>query len=188
MVPSPLTYQSTDSSWTVEFIRRSYDERRAGKGEPTRRWLSLVTRSSFSKWHIKVAFHGTVYSGVSPHITKRRDDLENLCLCIDFKRLPLFKNTVTELLITHDTEGYRLPLLTLPDEENGFASNARSLRACMQEDPLRVRFPPYDGGSSAEELLKIVKMQEIDAGVHKVQVGDDESLYVYKEIDRPPPR
>ncbi|KAI0103388.1 kinase-like domain-containing protein [Nemania sp. FL0031] len=189
MAPRPLEYESTDSSWTVEFISKSYDERGVKGAEPTRRWLSLVASSSSSKWHIKVAFHGTVYSGGFPKRTKRRNDLENLCLCINFKQLSLFKNTVTELLITHDTntKGCRLPLVILHDAENGFASSARFLRAFMREDPLRVRFPPYrsDGGSPAEELSHIVKMQELEAGVHKVRVGNNESFSIYKEIDRP---
>ncbi|KAJ8124728.1 hypothetical protein O1611_g8913 [Lasiodiplodia mahajangana] len=133
MVSRPPEYKPTDSSWTVEFIRKSYDETGVRGAEPTRRWLSLVARSSLSKWHIKVAFYA------------------------------------------------------LPDAENGFAPNARFLRAYTQEDPLRVRFPLYrsDGGSPIEELSNITKMQELEAGVHKVRVGDDESLYIYKEIERP---
>ncbi|KAI0405751.1 kinase-like domain-containing protein [Xylaria palmicola] len=179
-------------SWTVEFIRRSYDDESGVEGaEPTKRWLSLVARCSCSKWHVKVAFHGTLYSndGVLPQITKRRKDLENLCLCIDFGQLRLLRNTVTELLITHDTntKGFRLPLLAFPDAENGFAPNARFLRACVREDSFRVRFPPYqpNGGLPAEELSNIVKMQELHAGVHKVRIGDDKSPYIYKEIERP---
>ncbi|KAI1110223.1 kinase-like domain-containing protein [Nemania sp. NC0429] len=149
------------------------------KAEPTKRWLSLIARSSSSKWHVKVAFSGTLCSG----------ELKNLCLCIDFRQLPLLKNTATELRITHDAkaESYELPLLALPDAESGFAPRARSLRARTREDLKRVRFPLYrpDGGSpAAEALSNIFEIEQVEAAVYKVRVGNDESLYIYKEIER----
>ncbi len=185
-----MAYESTDS-WSVEFVCKSYDERGVKGAEPTKRWLSLIVRFSRSKWHVRITFHGTLQSSarVFPKRTKRRNDLQNLCLCIDFKQLRLFDNTVTELLVTHssNTNSYKLPLLRFPDADNGYATSANFLCASVQEDPLRVRFPLYcpRGSAPAKELSDIMKMQELEAGVYEARVDGDKALYIYKEIERP---
>ncbi|KAI0424966.1 kinase-like domain-containing protein [Xylaria sp. FL1042] len=185
-----IACEPTDS-WSVELVCKSYDERGVKGAEPTKRWLSLIVRFSRSKWHIRIAFHGTLQSSarVFPKRTKRRNDLQNLCLCIDFKQLRLFDNTVTELLIAHssNTKSYKLPLLRFPDADNGYATSANFLCASVQEDPLRVRFPLYCPRSSApaKELSHVMKMQELEAGVYEARVDGDRALYIYKEIERP---
>ncbi|KAH8166900.1 hypothetical protein CIB48_g1362 [Xylaria polymorpha] len=50
-----------------------------------------------------------------------------------------------------------------------------------------LRFPFYclGGSASAKELLNIMKMQELEAGVYEARVDGDQALYIYKEIERP---
>ncbi|KAI0873314.1 kinase-like domain-containing protein [Hypoxylon argillaceum] len=181
--------ESTDSR-SIEFVRKGYEEIGAQEAEPTERWERLVVRLSCSKWHIRITFHGTLQSsaGAFPKWLKRRDDLRDLCLCIDFKQLQLLDNTVTELLITHssDTESYKLPLLMLPDADNGYATSANLLCVSLQEDPLRVRFPLYrpTGSAPAIEFSGIKKMQFLTYCVYEALVDGDQTLHVYKEIER----
>ncbi|KAK8002325.1 hypothetical protein PG989_002044 [Apiospora arundinis] len=57
----------------------------------------------------------------------------------------------------------------------------------QREDPLRVRFPPYElqGMTPVRYLLEVQKELELAAGVHKVRIANDDHPYVFKEIDRP---
>ncbi|KAH7317279.1 hypothetical protein BKA65DRAFT_542001 [Rhexocercosporidium sp. MPI-PUGE-AT-0058] len=126
-------------------------------------------------------------------VTKRREDLKNLCFCIDFGLIQLLDDTVTKLIVArqHDAttaQGQRLRLKTAPDMESEYAPVADHLWLYIQEDPFRVRFPVYngDGGSTpTKDISEIRKKQELSAGVHEVRVDNDEKSYVYKEVDRP---
>jgi serine/threonine protein kinase len=155
-----------------------------------------VSHFSYLKWHVKVTFQGTLQSARTAtfaRVTKRREDLKNLCLCIDFGRIPLLDDTVTELIVTrqHDVataQGQKLRLKTAPDTESEYASIVDHLWLYIREDPFRVRFPVYNGdggGTPTKDLSEIRKKQELSAGVHEVRVDDDEKSYVYKEVDRP---
>ncbi|KAK8029436.1 hypothetical protein PG993_010727 [Apiospora rasikravindrae] len=173
----------------IQFVRQSYDERGAKGTEPTERWLSLVLYKRRSKWHVRVAFHGALQSSTDALFkkTKRRQDLENLCLCIDFCRISCIDNTVTELLISLDEKDWRLPLQSSPGTDNAYAAKADSLWASVQEDPKRVRYPLYDPSSPTPimELKNITKAREVEAGVHEARIDGDPTLYIYKQIERP---
>ncbi|RDL37627.1 Uncharacterized protein BP5553_05060 [Venustampulla echinocandica] len=181
---------------TISFPRRTYKEEIRDKGtEPQDRSLGLVIHVAHLKWHVKVAFQGTLQSAPTTtfaRVTKRRQDLENLCSCIDFDLIPLLNNTVTELAVTrhHDaaTQGQRLQLKGALDTESEYAPIVDHLWFHIREDPFRVRFPFYDRcGSSTptKDLSEIRKKQQLSAGVYQVSVDYDETLYVYKEVDRP---
>jgi serine/threonine protein kinase len=124
---------------------------------------------------------------------KRRADLENLCLCIEFDFIQLLNDTVTELIVTHHhdatiAERQRLQLKTTLDTESEYASIADHLWLCIREDPFRVRFPVYNSGSSGtitKDLADIEEKQELGTGVYKVCVHGEEKSYVYKEVDKP---
>ncbi|KAH8588019.1 kinase-like domain-containing protein [Bisporella sp. PMI_857] len=177
--------------WTICFTPRTYKEETESKGtEPKKRWLNLVLSSLNRKWHIKLIFQGKLQSAQNnsfAKVTKRRKDLENLCLCINFESIQLLDDTVTELLLSReqDTHRQKLRLKTLPDVESEYAV-INDLWFCIQEDPYRVRFPIYNGGSNCvpiRDLSAIKKIKEFGMGVHLVHVDSDE--FVYKEIDRP---
>ncbi|KAH6714683.1 hypothetical protein BKA61DRAFT_575401 [Leptodontidium sp. MPI-SDFR-AT-0119] len=122
-------------------------------------------------WHLKLTFHGKVQStknSAFAKAAKRRKDLENLCLCIDFDLSQLLDDTVTELLLSREYETFcqRLHLKTPLHPE--------------REDPYRVRFPPYDVKSSGvptRHLLDIKKIQELGMGVYRVHVDNIDHVY-----------
>ncbi|KAF2817193.1 kinase-like protein [Mytilinidion resinicola] len=184
-------------SRTIEFKPKSYGETSLKKGtEPRKRWLSLVSRISQSKWHIKVAYYGTLQSDQSSapfaKVRKRREDLQNLCVHIDFDYIQLLDDTVTELYITRDhnaatVQGQRLRLKTPLDTGNEYTATVDHLWVQIQEDPSRVRFPSFGSGGNIpiKDLSGIRKERELAPGVYEVHINGDEELYVYKEIGRP---
>ncbi|KAF4629718.1 hypothetical protein G7Y89_g8428 [Cudoniella acicularis] len=186
----------TDSR-TINFTPRTYKEEIRRRGtEPQSRSLSFVLHFSHLKWHVKATFQGTLQSAKTAtfaRVTKRREDLKNLCSCIDFGLIQVLDDTVTELIVTcqHDSttaQGQRLRLKTAPDRESEYAPIVDHLWLYIREDPFRVRFPVYNGdggGTSTKDFSEIRKKQELSAGVHEVRVDDDEKSYVYKEVDRP---
>jgi serine/threonine protein kinase len=178
-------------SCTIHFTPKTYKEETEGKGtEPKTRGLNLVVDSPDRKWHVKLTFQGKLQSAQSrtfAKVTKRRKDLENLFLCIDFDPTQLLADTVTELLLTRrqDAQSQRLRLKTSLDTESEYAAIVNHLWLCIREDPFRVRFPVYNGSStiSTRNLSEIKKIQELGDGVHLVRVDSVE--HVYKEVDRP---
>ena len=86
--------------WTISFTPKTYKEESEGRGtEPKKRWLTFTLYSLDRKWHVKLTFQGNLRSAQNntfAKVTKRRKDLENLCLCIDFDFIQLLDNTVTE--------------------------------------------------------------------------------------------
>lgn len=178
-------------SCTIHFTPKTYKEETEGKGtEPKTRGLNLVLHSPNHKWHVKLTFQGKLQSAQSrtfAKVTKRRKDLENLFLCIDFDPTELLADTVTELLLTRqqDAHSQRLLLKTSLDTESEYAAIVNRLWLYIREDPFRVRFPVYNGRSrvSTRNLSEIKKIQELSNGVHLVRVDSVE--YVYKEVDRP---
>lgn len=197
-ITTNMTPHSTDS-WTINFLPKTYEEQILKTGaEPQKRWLSLVLREHSSKWHVKVTFHGTLQNlSTFAKVTKRREDLRDLCDFIDFSQIKLLNNTVTELVITHNhntavVQSQQLPLkkpLEPLKAENEYASVAKFLQFDIREDPFRVRFPPFNNSAISsiltKDLSQIKKKRELNANVHEILVDGDQELYIYKEIDRP---
>jgi hypothetical protein len=81
------------ASWSICFPPKAYKEETEGKGsEPKKRWLNFVLHSLDRKWHVKLTFQGilqSAHTNTFAKMPKRRKDLENLCLCIDFKSIQL---------------------------------------------------------------------------------------------------
>jgi hypothetical protein len=200
--PNPVDYQKavvhytmsttlSPTSWSIYFSTKTYKEETEGKGsQPKKRGLNFVLDSLNRKWHIKLTFQGVLHT--SPNntfakVTKRRKDLENLCLCIDYQSTKLLDDTVTELVLTreHNTFCQKLRLKTPLDLDSEYAV-IDDLWLRVQEDPYRVRYPVYNGYGScvpAKDLSAIKKIREFGMGVHLVHV--DTNDYVYKEVDRP---
>ena len=178
--------------WTIHLTPKTYTEETEARGtEPRKRGLRFVLHCSDRMWHLKLTFHGKVQSAKSSAFAKaakRRRDLENLCSCIDFDLSQLLNDTVTELLLSRECETscQQLRLKTPLHPESEYADIVDNLWFRVQEDPYRVRFPPYDVKSSAvpsRHLLDIKKIQELGMGVYLVHV--DNIHHVYKEVDRP---
>lgn len=128
---------------TSEFQRRSSKTSRT----PPTHSISLVAQTSHLKWHVRVTFCGELQTGQqAPNWTKRWLDFRHLCSCIDFGRLPLLDNTVTELLILPkaDVQFLRLPLRMLPSNDSDYAAFQKAdLRFRIREYARRIRYPLY---------------------------------------------
>jgi hypothetical protein len=202
-----LAYWSTMKSTTsstprfftdpqIDFTPRTYKENKRKRGtEPEHRSQNFVLHSASLKWHVKVTFQGTLQSvqtATFASITKRREDLENLFLCIDLNHLQLLDDTVTELIIMRQddataVQGQRLHLKSALDPGSEYAPIVAHLWLSIREDPLRVRFPIYNsssGGIATKDWSEISKERELWTGVYEVLV--EEKSYVYKEVDKPP--
>jgi len=117
--------------------------------KPRQRWLPAIVQLGSSKWHVTVAFEGSLHSDKLAHVEKkiRRQDLANLCFCLDFSRLRLLDDKVTELLIKRGNDttpspyqmdfafpGISLPLRTIPDPGSEYYPLHTKLRLCLRED------------------------------------------------------
>lgn len=199
MAPTAVT---TSNSWSVNWTRLAYDEANWKPGdEPRRRRLRVVARFARSQWHIIITFEGSLHPDrvARANVQKRRQDLEDFCSCLDFDRLQLLNDTVTELLIRREddtTPPYYendialpnciLPLKKAPYPESEYYPVRDHLQLCVREDPFHVRFPLFDYGDvPTKDLSKIIKTHELSAGVHEVRITGDDKPYVYKGIDRP---
>ena len=174
----------------IEFLPRTYDKDGV---QPRTRSLKLILRSPRSEWHLKVAFHGTIEADQHPIFSKglkRRNDLKDLCCCIDFCKIQILDDTVTEVILSLDpsTQSVRLPYKTQPHADSEYISVIGHLWVRTLEDPLRIRFPVYNSNSGIppRELSEIREKEELDGhSVYKVLLYGDETLYVYKEVERP---
>ncbi|OAF60325.1 hypothetical protein VC83_03529 [Pseudogymnoascus destructans] len=204
-IPKTYEQQSIDSipkiyeEQSVDFIPRTYEEDIRKRGvEPAARSLRLVYHSAHREWHVKVTFKGTlqaVQTSTFASKPERRTQLVNLCLCIDFDRLELLDDTVTELIITYQQGAttttrscQTIHFKSTPDIESEYASIANRLCVIIRKDPYRVRFPTFENTVDpihTRDLSQITKTQEFSMGVCKACVNSDETTYVYKEVDRP---
>ncbi|PGG95927.1 serine/threonine protein kinase [Polytolypa hystricis UAMH7299] len=194
---------TTRRQWIIDSTCSNYNEVKWKRGqEPRKRSLHLTTSFACLQWHITVSFEGSLHSDAVARakVGKRRQDLEDLCTCLDFNCLHLVDDTVTELLITREHDGtppshlnnialaHRpLPLKKSPHPDSEYTPVLAHLRFCVREDPFHVRFPPYDSeiGTPIKDLSKICKVRRLRAGVHEVRVKGDNTSYVYKEVDIP---
>lgn len=190
--------------WCLDWGKNAYDENRWAKGEePRRRQLRVVASSFRSRWHVTLTFAGSLHpdKAVRANRKKRRQDVENLCSCLDFNSLSLLDDTVTELRLTrrHDnTPPYyendivdpnsSLPLRSVPHIESEYYSIVNDLQLCIREDPFHVRFPPFDIGTDIpiEQISAVTKCRQLSAGVYEVVIRERASNpYAFKEVDRP---
>ncbi|KAL3426071.1 calcium/calmodulin-dependent protein kinase type 1B [Phlyctema vagabunda] len=186
----------------INFVPRSYEEHGIWeKGmEPRYRTLRLVYHYLYLTWHVKITLRGTLQSAQTNTFAAkqvRREQLMNLCLCIDFDVIRLLDDTVTELIIecqqdstTNVPQWQMLHFKKRLDVESEYSPIIDRLCVLVQEDVTRVRYPIYDpsfGPVPTKELSEITRIEELDQsmGTHKAYVIGDETTYVYKEVDRP---
>lgn len=190
--------------WSIDWGKNAYEENRWERGEePRRRRLHVVASYFDSQWHITITFGGSLHPDriARANYKKRRQDLEDLCLCLDFNSLPLSDNIVTELRITRmydDTPPYHekdigdpsctLPLKTAPHIESEYSPVVAHLQLCIREDPFHVRFPSFDTVTDifTEDLSAVTKCRMLSGGVYEVFLKDRvKQPYVFKAVDRP---
>ncbi|GAB1319401.1 hypothetical protein MFIFM68171_09611 [Madurella fahalii] len=174
----------------IEFLPRTYDQ---NWDRPRKRWIKLILRSSRSTWHVKVSVHGTIADDQHPIFgkrQKRRKDLHDLCRHIDFRRIQLLDDTVTEVILSLDSDPQSVRLLckAQPDPDSEYATVINHLWVRTVEDPLRVRFPVFHSDSSipTRRLSEIREKDELNGhSVYKMLLYGDETRYIYKEVERP---
>lgn len=188
--------------WSFDWDLAQYREIKWKAGvEPRKRSLPLVASFAKSRWRVTITFEGSLHSDKAARANRkqRRMDLQNLCLCLDFDRLKLVDNTVTELLIKREHDdtppAYEnditspdgvLPLTTTPHVGSEYFFVFNELRLCVREDPFRVQFPAIDcNAHTITELSAITTIRQLSAGVHEVHVGSGRQSYVYKQVDKP---
>ncbi|KAH6631280.1 kinase-like domain-containing protein [Chaetomium tenue] len=181
-LPEPTaTQQPLTQPLTIEFLPRTYSADSAcGK----KRCIKLILHSPRSQWHLKFAFSGSATKGM-----KARNDLRDLCRCIDFRRIPLLDDTVTEVIVSLDPspESVKLPYTTQPSPDSEYASIISDLWVRTREDPLRIRFPIFNRHNDipVRQLSEIQEKEELNGdSVYKVILQGDETPHVYKELER----
>jgi len=198
-----MVSQSCTKSWSLNWECRQYREIKWKPGlEPRKRSLSLIATLAQFQWHVTVTFEGSLHPDKMARADKNRrsQDLQNLCLCLDFDRLQLIDNTVTEILIKRENDDTPpafenditspdgiLPLKSTPRFGSEYFPVCNELRLCVREDPFRVHFPVIDCSSytATRELSEITKIRQLSAGVHEVCVDNGNNRFVFKEIDNP---
>ncbi|KAL2137203.1 hypothetical protein VTI74DRAFT_6414 [Chaetomium olivicolor] len=173
--------------WTIQLLPLGYGEKcgrrrrsaSGGEAEPPERWQTLILQQAGRQWHSRVTFCGAIY-GIRKvpgraDGSKRRGDLEDLCRRIDFEKLPLLNDTVTEIIITPDqpenVPSQLLPLVNSPKIESEYyrRHEVGLLWVRTREDPRR--FPV---------------IENIAPAVYKVQLrGDGTKSYIYKAVEQP---
>lgn len=174
------------SPYHLEIIPRSFNEE--ADPDPNLRIcsVSFYLRRDPYKWRCKATFRGALPTSKST-AQKKRQDLEDLCHCIDFGNHPPQDDTVTEFLMTRDPASRNSPLQQPPRAISEYWPIKDELAIHVQEDPNRVVFPifTYPPNVQLVDISRIQKIRRLHCGVHEVRLGDNESTYVYKEVDQP---
>lgn len=186
-VGRPLDHRTCLSPYRVEFITRSFHEEKDPFDPDFRTHsISFHLRAPPYSWLCKVTFSDVLPAMATPTLKKKqRQDLEDLCCCIDFREYPPFNNTVTEYLVTRDRGSPKSILQQALQTSSEYEPIASELSIHVQEDPNRVVFPTFTSPPNiqSKDISQIHKIRELQNGVHEVQL--DESTYIYKEVDRP---
>lgn len=187
--PASSSYNAMENTYALSFIRRSYKEDKYRTANTVERALGVILSTSHSKWHLTVTFAISKEdaSRIIPklNVKERREDFESFCRGIDYDKINLLNDTVTQLLISRDRspEWEVLPVKAGLDKDGGYGD---SLWLCVREDPTRVLYPVYnDLNVSTLDSKNIKKEDELAPGVFRARVDGDGQLYAYKEIERP---
>jgi hypothetical protein len=198
-------FQTMVTSSQIEFLQGTYSEDQGflvlGQAEPRSRSQRLVFHlETAKKWHIKVTFAGVTQSAQQqngsvekPRKAQRRLDFQAFISWIDFERIALLDDDVTEILLekTDSPPGtHRVPGdFRAMRKENTFAHIANSLVYTAREDPSKVRYPQIsEEQSTSLVLLSIIsKREKLASGVFLVDREHEGALklFVFKGIERP---
>jgi serine/threonine protein kinase len=163
-----------------------------GRTEPSRRSQTLIYYVNDTRWWIRVTLVGGIANflenGQIPQSSKRERRMlfQDLVRRINYEPLPLFANTVTELILEGDTTatGHNLEIGLVGTLGTIEVLNI-SLKYKTREDPLRVVYPasadyPFFPKIHDEELIRDT---EISDGVFRVYYKG--IRYFLKILNRP---
>lgn len=188
------------ASWSIEIPRRAYLDR-PERGSPGHSLQLVARRHDHHCWHVRVVVeHELIHAST---LAARKAAVIQLCGAIDFGLLPLLNDTVTEVYVhskQHTTAAAVVGRLTvrliythLPD---GYAFNPdrKVVFADICEDPLRIRYPPYDSTTMTTARLVewadvcVVDEVAIAVSTARVTFKDREAAgtqtYVLKTVER----
>ena len=201
----------------IKFLRGKYIEDESflclGYPEPHIRHQESIFYSERSKWSVKVTFRSEAiqqqFSGYRSRATcifvrkpiknklERRREFQSFMQCIDFEKLSLIPNTVTEVSLVLESAELN-PSVCYPDKlilvdgmpadsQNRFLTIANRLKVTIQEDPQRIIYPTY-----AEDLIwpkvwekDIWTEGDISGSALRIKRAGENISYAYKIVDRP---
>jgi hypothetical protein len=199
--PSAVNAGVRDAEWEIDDYK---EVNWTVEHEPRRRSVIGKIRWNMHRWHVVITFEGSLHGDKKVRAIKqqRRQDLINLCLCIDFSCLYLIDDTVTELLIKRENDdtpavyqndvdapapAHVLPMKSKPDPESEYSRTYTDLRYCLREDPYHVRFPTLDLSEQIpmEPITSIKKLRSLGLRVHEASLVGHDKCVVFKEIAGP---
>ncbi|CAP79767.1 hypothetical protein EN45_086540 [Penicillium chrysogenum] len=166
-----------------------------GKPEPDIRSQTFIYHLSDQCWWIKVTFTGEFpynFNKASPtkirRKRERREGYQEFIQLIDYRSLPLLKDTVTEVLLEETAPPISKTLtLKYGFEDTKISTFISRLRLTIREDPQRVVYPSISRFPSIPPIKtpQLVFEEEVTDGVFRVI---DKALgipYVLKVLNRP---
>ena len=199
----------------IKYVRGKYVEDGSflclGHPEPHIRHQELVFYSQESRWTLKVTF---MSEAIQRQFTKgtsddtcvfvrepikkyleRRQEFQSFIKCINFHELNLIPDTVTEINLVLESPESKSPTHSplhlvediAIDTQNRFLMVASALKATIQEDPLRIKYPAYAKDSTLPEvsLEDILTEEDFNGSAFRVKRAGKSQSYVYKKVDRP---
>ncbi|KAL4935268.1 hypothetical protein BDV06DRAFT_207374 [Aspergillus oleicola] len=162
-----------------------------GKLEPNSHSQTLIYFVKDTRWWIKVTLLGTIANLLDndriQHTSKRqrRELFQDLVKQINYERLPLLADTVTELILGETAgTGHNLEV-GLAGTLNTIEVLNKSLKYQIREDPIRVVYPAAADYPCFQKIHdeELTRKTEISDGVFWVYYN--RSQYILKIIDRP---
>ncbi|KAJ6103798.1 hypothetical protein N7486_004020 [Penicillium sp. IBT 16267x] len=195
----PVALASTSACCAPSFELKAYHEDEGhlaqGKSEPSIRSQTFILHLSDQKWWIKVTFTGDFAYTIRKVTTirsrrkrERREEYQDFIKLIDYRSLPLLKDTVTEVLLENEAKFFSNTL----DLQRGAEDVTRSefisqLNLSIREDPSRVVYPPVSQFPTFPtiETSELAIEEEITDGVFRVFHKARELRYILKVVNRP---
>lgn len=172
-----------------------------GDPEPRTRFQRIVHRSGGYKWHVKVTFCGTIlrtgdtqdFVNEQKKRTVRGAQLRSFIRHIEFEKIPLIDDTVTEVIFEPSNANQRSDYLPLSTDAMKLPVDHRYRRFSghfdyrVTEDVSKVYYPPLPKTCSVEVLpfSVIEKVADIAPTVSRVKVAPRKQDYIFKSIERP---
>ena len=195
----------------VIFLQGQYTESEDhlchGHPEPHARHQRLLIIVGDSKWHVKVTFRSSAIQKQrrwSPFVgspskikSERRREFQDLIQCIDFRRIALLHDTVTEVIITAGSRRRKVARPCLRQDNssnwasltpsNRFHQILHQLNVRSREDPSRIVYPhlPADLRLAIVPEEELAMEEDVGGSVYRVCRQDTKETLAYKRVSRP---
>ncbi|OAA66552.1 protein kinase domain-containing protein [Niveomyces insectorum RCEF 264] len=188
--PPPVAGEE-ESLWSIEVPRQAYRHSQ-DRGSPVFSLQFVAIRQLDRKrWHVRVVIECTLVS--APTTRERRETLEQLCRAIDFSRMELLDDTLTELFIHSERCGTTVRRFVHAPLQERLPFNPEGVAVFVdsREDPARFRFPAFDSTTTRlvqwDQLRVVERLPALAAYTVQLLLDGDEGgqqLYVLKSIER----